>query len=78
MNEPSKAPRGPFQRVKEKQPDMKLKARTAPLSIASLITVDGIEFEYVGSHLILVPPPLLALLARRYIVRGLSLGTVKD
>jgi multiple sugar transport system permease protein len=60
--------------------NMKLRARTAPLSIASLITKDGIEFEYVGSHLLLVllPPPLLALLARRYIVRGLSLGAISD
>jgi multiple sugar transport system permease protein len=53
---------------------------TAPQAVASLITKDGIEFEYVGTHLLLVmlPPPLLALLARRYLVRGLSLGTVKD
>jgi len=56
------------------------RAWTAPLSIASLITKDGIEFEYVGSHLLLVMllPPLLALLARSYIVRGLSLGTLKE
>ncbi len=53
---------------------------TAPLSIASLLTKDGIEFEYVGSHLLLVllPPTLLALLARRYVVRGFSWGTVKE
>lgn len=55
-------------------------AWTAPLSIASLITKDGIEFEYVGSHLLLVmlPLPLVMLLARRWVVRGLSLGTLKD
>ena len=53
---------------------------TAPLSIASLITKDGIEFEYVGSHLLLVllPPMLLVLLARRFVVRALSLGLVRD
>ena len=41
---------------------------------------DGIEFEYVGSHLLLVtlPPLLLALLARRYLVHGLTLGAVKE
>lgn len=56
------------------------RAQTAPLAIASLLNKDGIEFEYVGSHLLMVilPPLLLALLARRYIVRGLSLGTLKD
>ncbi len=55
-------------------------AQTAPLAIAALLTKDGIEFEYVGSHLLMVmlPPLLLALAARRVIVRGLSLGTVKD
>jgi multiple sugar transport system permease protein len=52
---------------------------TAPLSIASLITKDGIEFDYVGSHLLLVmlPPTLLVLLGSRNIVRALSFGTVK-
>jgi multiple sugar transport system permease protein len=55
-------------------------AWTAPLSIASLITKDGIEFEYVGSHLLLVmlPLPLVMLLARRWVVRGLSLGMLKE
>jgi multiple sugar transport system permease protein len=55
-------------------------AWTAPLSIASLITKDGIEFEYVGSHLLLVmlPLPLVILLARRWVVRGLSLGILKE
>ncbi len=56
------------------------RAQTAPLAIASLLNKDGIEFEYVGSHLLMVmlPPLLLALVARRYIVRGLTFGTVKD
>ncbi len=55
-------------------------AQTAPLAIASLLTKDGVEFEYVGSHLLLVtlPPLLLALLAQHYLARGLSLGAVKD
>lgn len=54
-------------------------AQTAPLAIASLLNKDGIEFEYVGSHLLLVtlPPLLLAIIARRYLVRGLTLGAVK-
>jgi len=56
------------------------RAQTAPLSIAALLTKDGIEFTYVGSHLILVmvPPLLLALVARRYLVRGLSFGLLQD
>jgi multiple sugar transport system permease protein len=56
------------------------RAQTAPLAIAALLTKDGIEFEYVGSHLLMVilPPLLLVLLARRYLVRGLSLGALKD
>jgi multiple sugar transport system permease protein len=55
-------------------------APTAPLAVAALLNKDGIEFEYVGSHLLLVmlPPLLLALLAQRYLVRGLTLGAVKD
>ena len=55
-------------------------AQTAPLAVASLLNKDGIEFEYVGSHLVMVivPPLLLALLARRYVVRGLTLGAVND
>jgi multiple sugar transport system permease protein len=54
-------------------------AHTAPLAVAALLNKDGIEFEYVGSHLLLVtlPPLLLALLARRYLVHGLTLGAVK-
>jgi multiple sugar transport system permease protein len=56
------------------------RAWTAPLSVATLITKDGIEFDFVGSHLLLVllPPALLVLLlGRRHIVRALSFGTVK-
>lgn len=55
-----------------------LHASTAPLAISSLEARDGVEFEYVGSHLVLVllPPMLLALLARRYVVRGLTMGAV--
>jgi multiple sugar transport system permease protein len=54
-------------------------AWTAPLSIASLITKDGIEFEWVGSHLLLVmlPPTLLVLVGYRSLARALTFGTVK-
>ena len=41
---------------------------------------DGIPFEHVGSHLTLIvlPPLLLAFLAQRYLVRGLTFGAVND
>jgi multiple sugar transport system permease protein len=60
--------------------NVQLRAQTAPLAIAALLNKDGIEFEYVGSHLLMVmlPPLVLALLAQRYLVRGLSLGMLKD
>ncbi len=56
------------------------RAQTAPLAIASLITKDGIEFKFVGAHLVMVmlPPLLLALAAQQVIVRGLSLGALTD
>jgi multiple sugar transport system permease protein len=55
------------------------RAWTAPLSIASLITKDGIQFEWVGSHLMLVmlPPTLLVLVSYRRLARALTFGTVK-
>jgi multiple sugar transport system permease protein len=54
-------------------------AWTAPLSVASLLTKDGIQFEYVGSHLLLVmlPPTLLVLISTRSLARALTFGTVK-
>jgi multiple sugar transport system permease protein len=55
-----------------------LHASSAPLAIDSLEARDGVQFEYVGSHLVLVllPPMVLALLAQRFIVRGLTLGAI--
>jgi multiple sugar transport system permease protein len=54
-------------------------AWTAPLSVASLLTKDGIQFEYVGSHLLLVmlPPTLLVLVGYRSLARALTFGAVK-
>ena len=56
------------------------RVRTAPLAVASLMTKDGIQFQWVGSHLllVLVPPMLLALGARRFVVRAVSLGLVRE
>jgi multiple sugar transport system permease protein len=52
---------------------------TMPLVVSSLETKDGIEMGYVGVNLVvaLLPPVCLSLLAQRYIVRGLTFGTVK-
>lgn len=55
-------------------------AHTAPLAIAALLNKDGIEFEYVGSHLVLVlaPPLLLVWFTQRVLVRALSLGAIRS
>jgi ABC-type glycerol-3-phosphate transport system permease component len=53
-----------------------LHASTAPLAIDALEARDGVQFEYVGSHLVLPPPLVLVLLARRHLVRGLTMGAV--
>ena len=48
--------------------------------VALLEDRDGIPFEHVGSHLTLIvlPPLLLAFVAQRYLVRGMTLGAVHD
>jgi multiple sugar transport system permease protein len=55
-----------------------LHASTAPLAIDALEARDGVQFEYVGSHLVLtlLPPLVLVLLASRHLVRGLTMGAV--
>ena len=51
-----------------------------PAVVALLEDRDGIPFEHVGSHLTLIVlgPLLLAFLAQRYLVRGLTFGAVRD
>ena len=48
--------------------------------VALLEDRDGVPFEHVGSHLtlIMLGPLLLAFLAQRYLVRGLTFGAVRD
>jgi len=55
------------------------KAATAPISVAFLDQRDGVDFEHVGSHIVLIIaiPLVLALLAQRVLVRGLTLGAVR-
>jgi multiple sugar transport system permease protein len=51
---------------------------TPVVAVALLEDKDGVQFEHVASHLVLIigPPLGMALLAQRYVVRGLSLGAV--
>ncbi|GIK43261.1 MAG: binding-protein-dependent transport systems inner membrane component [Chloroflexota bacterium] len=51
-----------------------------PISSASVEGTRGVQFHYVGVRVLLtmLPPTILALLAQRYIVRGLTLGAVKE
>jgi multiple sugar transport system permease protein len=55
------------------------KAATAPISVAFLDQRDGVDFEHVGSHIVLIIaiPLVLALLTQRVLVRGLTLGAVR-
>ena len=56
------------------------KAMTLPVLIAGSATVRGLEFWKVASLSILaiIPPVILALILSRYIVRGLTLGAIKE
>ncbi len=60
--------------------NVRITVQTVPLSVASLLNKDGIEFEYVGSHLVLVilPPLLISLFAQKVVARAFSLGSLKD
>jgi multiple sugar transport system permease protein len=54
-------------------------ALTVPVHIAGAIDTRGVQFWFMGVRAMtaIVPPVLIALLAQRYIVRGLTLGAVK-
>jgi multiple sugar transport system permease protein len=54
-------------------------ALTVPVHIAGAIDTRGVQFWFMGVRAMtaMVPPVLIALLAQRYIVRGLTLGAVK-
>lgn len=54
-------------------------AMPMPVIIAGAEHTRGVQFHYVGvrSLLTMLPPTIMALLAQRYIVRGLTLGAVK-
>ena len=54
-------------------------AATLPVHIAGGVDTRGVQFWFVAvrSLIAMIPPVLIALLAQRYIVRGLTLGAVK-
>ena len=54
-------------------------AATMPVHIAGGVDTRGVQFWFVAvrSLIAMIPPVLIALLAQRYIVRGLTLGAVK-
>ncbi|MBE7552715.1 MAG: carbohydrate ABC transporter permease [Anaerolineales bacterium] len=54
-------------------------AMPMPVIIAGAEHTRGVQFHYVGvrSLLTMLPPTIMAMLAQRYIVRGLTLGAVK-
>ena len=54
-------------------------AITVPVHLGAANTTRGVQFWYmaVRQMIAIVPPTLLALLAQRYIVRGLTMGSVK-
>ncbi len=54
-------------------------ARPITITIAGIEHSRGVEFWFLATRLLvaLLPPAILALLAQRYIVRGLTFGAVK-
>jgi multiple sugar transport system permease protein len=54
-------------------------ALTIPVHMAGAVDTRGVQFWFMSTRAIIamVPPVVLALLAQRYIVRGLTLGAVK-
>ena len=54
-------------------------AITVPVHMAGAVDTRGVQFWFMGvrSMVAMIPPVLIALLAQRYIVRGLTLGAVK-
>jgi multiple sugar transport system permease protein len=56
-----------------------LKAKVIPVHMAGAVDTRGVQFWFVAVRTLIAmtPPVILALLAQRYIVRGLTLGAVK-
>lgn len=56
-----------------------LNAKTIPVLMAGAVDTRGIQFWFVAVRTLLaiIPPVIIALLAQRYIVQGLTFGAVK-
>ena len=56
------------------------KAMTLPVLVAGALTLRGLEFWKVASLSVLaiIPPVILAMILSRYLVRGLTLGAIKE
>jgi multiple sugar transport system permease protein len=56
-----------------------LKAKVIPVHMAGAVDTRGVQFWFVAVRTLIAmtPPVVLALLAQRYIVRGLTFGAVK-
>jgi len=56
-----------------------LRAKVIPVHMAGAVDTRGVQFWFVAVRTLIamLPPVVLALLAQRYIVRGLTLGAVK-
>lgn len=54
-------------------------AITVPVHIAGAIDTRGVQFWFMGVRAMtaIIPPLIIALIAQRYIVRGLTLGAVR-
>ena len=52
---------------------------TVPVHMAGAVDTRGVQFWFMGvrAMIAMIPPVLVALIAQRYIVRGLTLGAVK-
>ena len=52
---------------------------TVPVHIAGAIDTRGVQFWFMGVRAMtaIIPPLIIALIAQRYIVRGLTLGAVR-
>ena len=62
-----------------RRPSASRQAITVPVHMAGAIDTRGVQFWFMGvrAMIAMIPPVLIALIAQRYIVRGLTLGAVK-
>ena len=55
-------------------------AKTLPVGMAGLTTLRGPQYWDIAANalVIMVPPLIVTIFANKYIIRGLSLGAVKQ